>query len=180
MKKTYFLILGAFVFISFLFFANNAQACLSRGEVCTNDCCAGLVCVQEGTDYICCDSGLQIADNSQSCLCDVECYYGTCESSYCVFNADDSDDPGGSAIENIDNPGGADNPEGILVLVVNFIFWAAVILAPIMFIIAVFYLVTASGEPEKIETAKKIMLYTAMGLAVFLAARALIAVLDIL
>ena len=41
--------------------------------------------------------------------------------------------------------------------IIDFIFWAAVLLVPLIIIIAAFYFLTSGGNPEKINTAKRII-----------------------
>ena len=58
---------------------------------------------------------------------------------------------------------------------INIIFILAIAIAPIMFIVAGFYFVTAAGEPEKINMAKKMILWTLIGLLVVMSAKGIIA-----
>ncbi|MFH1894509.1 MAG: hypothetical protein ABH813_01235, partial [Patescibacteria group bacterium] len=60
---------------------------------------------------------------------------------------------------------------------INFIFTLGVILAPLMYIVAGFYFVTAGGDSQRVTTGKQIALYTTIGLGIILFARGLIAVL---
>lgn len=59
----------------------------------------------------------------------------------------------------------------------KFIFEVALALAPIMIIVGGFYFITAAGEPEKIQTGKKIIANTLIGLVIILLASGLIAIL---
>ena len=61
--------------------------------------------------------------------------------------------------------------------VTNFIFNIAMALVPVMVIIAGFYFITAAGDPERIKTAKKIILWTFVGLLIVLLTYGLIDVL---
>ena len=72
------------------------------------------------------------------------------------------------------NPLKAKNFQELVALIVKFIFKLALWIAPIMFIIGGFYYLTAAGSPEKIETGKKIILYTVIGLIIIISARGLI------
>lgn len=74
----------------------------------------------------------------------------------------------------IENPLGAESFEDLLYRVINFIFVLALGIAPIMIIVAGFYFITATGEPEKIQTAKKIILWTLIGLLIVICAKGLI------
>lgn len=62
--------------------------------------------------------------------------------------------------------------------IINFVFWVAVAIVPLMALIAGFYFVTAAGDPNKINTAKKILIYTAIGFVIILFAKGLISVLQ--
>ncbi len=74
----------------------------------------------------------------------------------------------------IDNPLAADTFAELIDDIINFIFILAIAIAPIMFIIAGFYFITAVGDPAKIETAKKMILWTLIGLLVVMSAKGLI------
>ncbi len=81
-----------------------------------------------------------------------------------------------SAVE-IENPLEYDTFQEILGAVSLFLFQIGLALAPVMLIIAGFMFVTAAGSPERVTNAKKMALYTVIGLAVILLASGLIAVL---
>jgi len=61
--------------------------------------------------------------------------------------------------------------EEIINVIVNFIFWTALALVPIMIILAAFYFLTSGGNPEKINTAKRIIFWTLIGLLIVLLAK---------
>ena len=75
----------------------------------------------------------------------------------------------------IDNPLKADTFAKLIDAIINIIFMLAIAIAPIMFIVAGFYFVTAAGEPEKINMAKKMILWTLIGLLVVMSAKGIIA-----
>ncbi len=77
----------------------------------------------------------------------------------------------------IDNPLAYDNFEELVEAIANFIFNIALVLAPIMIVIAGFYFLTAAGDPGRVATAKKIILYTLVGFAIILLSRGLVAVI---
>ncbi len=56
----------------------------------------------------------------------------------------------------------------------NLLFMVGAALTPLMIIVAGFYFMTAAGDPGKIKTAKDIILYTVIGFAILLLARAII------
>ena len=88
--------------------------------------------------------------------------------------------------ENGDNGGGffkIKNPleyteiDQIIMAIAGFVFQIALILAPLMLIIAGFLFVTSMGEPEKIKKARDLALHTIIGLIIVLLARGLVALI---
>lgn len=80
----------------------------------------------------------------------------------------------GAVIE-IRNPLKAENFLELLDAIIDFIaYYLAPPIAVIMIIVAGFHFVTAIGDPEKINTAKRIILWVLIGLLVILSAEALI------
>lgn len=75
------------------------------------------------------------------------------------------------------SPTSATSFDGLIYSITNFIFNIAMALVPIMIIIAGFYFITAAGDPEKIKTARKIILWTFVGLLIILLTYGLIDVL---
>jgi uncharacterized membrane protein len=78
----------------------------------------------------------------------------------------------------IENPIEAESFEALINSIINIIFMVGVIVAPIMFLIAGFFFLTAAGNPQQLEKAKKTMLWTAIGLFIILFAKGLIAILQ--
>lgn len=74
----------------------------------------------------------------------------------------------------IDNPLQAKNFWDLIDRLIDFIFYLAIAIAPIMFIIAGFYFIGAAGDPAKIDTAKKMVLWTLIGLLVVMSAKGLV------
>ena len=70
----------------------------------------------------------------------------------------------------IENPLPWESIEELIGAITNFIFRVAVIVAPIMFIIAGFFFITSAGEPEKVRKARNVFNYTLIGLVVVLLA----------
>ena len=62
--------------------------------------------------------------------------------------------------------------------IIKFIFYIAVVIAPLVVIIGAFYLLTAGGDPKKIGTGKNIIIYTLIGLAIIMLARGLLAMIE--
>ena len=83
-----------------------------------------------------------------------------------------------SQAEQFQNPLSTNSFEALVGAISNFIFKIAIVLAPVMLIIAGFLYVTSAGDPKRITTAKTMILYTAIGLAILLLASGLIKVLE--
>jgi len=77
----------------------------------------------------------------------------------------------------IENPLKATSFQELLDSLINFIFFLGIVLTPLMVVIAGFYLMTAAGDPHRVQTAKQIFLYTCVGLAIILFAKGLVSVL---
>ena len=75
----------------------------------------------------------------------------------------------------LENPLRYSNLGDLIDAIVNFLFQISLIIAPLFIIIAGFYFVTAAGDPQKIETAKRIILYTLIGLLVIITSKGIIA-----
>ncbi len=76
----------------------------------------------------------------------------------------------------IENPLGYDTFIELINKIIDFIFYISFFgIGPLMIIIAGFYFVTATGDPKKIDTAKKMILWTLIGLLVVISAKGLIA-----
>lgn len=78
----------------------------------------------------------------------------------------------------IPNPLSSETFGDLLDKLVDFIFFVGIAVAPIMVLIAGFYFLTAGGDPKKVDTAKKIILYTIIGFAIILMARGLIGIIN--
>ena len=77
----------------------------------------------------------------------------------------------------IDNPLASDSIEDLIEGIITFIFWVATALAPLMIVIAAFYFVTSGGNPQQVQIAKRIILYTVIGYAIILLSRGIIAII---
>lgn len=74
------------------------------------------------------------------------------------------------------NPGTAPTLDTIRVLnnVVNWLFYILLIIAALFLIIAAFQFITASGDPDKVKTARNFVLFAIIGVLVAFAARGLV------
>ncbi len=71
------------------------------------------------------------------------------------------------------NPLAADTLEEALNAFINFLFWLAVVVAPILIIYAGFLLLIAAGDPAKISKAKQVITWTLIALVIILFAKGL-------
>ncbi len=78
----------------------------------------------------------------------------------------------------IQNPLNADTFQELVDNLIDFVFIVAVAVAPLMLLIAGFLFLTAGGAPDKITSAKKIIMWTVIGFAVVLLAKGMIAMLQ--
>lgn len=74
----------------------------------------------------------------------------------------------------IENPLKADTFQDLIYGIIDFIFTIALFIAPGMILIGAFYFLTAVGNPQNIETGKKIILWTIIGFVVIMLARGFI------
>ena len=58
---------------------------------------------------------------------------------------------------------------------INFLWWIALALFPLMIVVAGFYFVTSAGNPAQIEKAKGIALYSVIGLLLIIMSKAFVA-----
>ena len=79
--------------------------------------------------------------------------------------------------EEFPNPLKVGTFEDLLNIFIDFIFTIGITVAPIILIIAGFLYITSAGDPKRVDTAKKMILYAVIGLLVLLLARGLVEVL---
>ena len=66
---------------------------------------------------------------------------------------------------------------GLINNIINFLFTIAVIVAPILLVIAGVIFMTAAGDPGKVKTARNMLLWTIVGFAIILISKGLVSVL---
>jgi len=69
-----------------------------------------------------------------------------------------------------DNPIDKDTVEEVITGIVDWVYKMALIVAPLMITVGAFYLITAAGDPERVNTGKKIITWTMIGIAIVLLA----------
>lgn len=74
----------------------------------------------------------------------------------------------------IQNPLQSNNILVIMGAIINWIFTISLSIAVIMYIISGFRFVTAAGDPEKINTAKKMALWVTIGLMIVIASKGIV------
>ncbi len=62
----------------------------------------------------------------------------------------------------------------------NWLFTLGLSLAPLMILIGVFFIVTAAGDPQKIATGKRVIMYAVIGFAIIMLTNGLIALIRII
>ena len=78
----------------------------------------------------------------------------------------------------IEPPIPATSVPALIERIVNWVFYIGIILAPLMFLWGALTFMTAAGRPDKIETGKKIIFWTIVGLAIILFSRAIISIVQ--
>lgn len=76
------------------------------------------------------------------------------------------------------NPLKHDNVQDLINAIIDLIIDLAIWIFPIVIIIAGFSFITAAGDPAKIESAKKIITWAAIGFLIVLSARAIVALFE--
>lgn len=86
--------------------------------------------------------------------------------------------PIGISAESIENPLIWDDIKEVISAVINFIFYVGLAVTPLMIIIAGFLILTAGGDPKKVEQGRHTIIYTLIGLFIILFAKGIISVLN--
>ncbi len=73
--------------------------------------------------------------------------------------------------QGLQKPIESENFQQFLAVIISFLFWLGLALAPVFILISAFYFLTAAGNPTQIETGKRIITYTIIGLLVIIMAR---------
>lgn len=77
----------------------------------------------------------------------------------------------------IDNPLDYDTFEELIEHIIGFLFAITLALVPALVLFGAFYILTAGGDPSRVQKGQKIILYAVIGLAVMLFARGIISLL---
>ena len=74
----------------------------------------------------------------------------------------------------IKNPLTVETVTELIDKIINFVWYLAIVAAPIMFLIGGFTFLTSAGSPDKVKRGRDIMVYAAIGLAIVLLCKGLI------
>ena len=77
----------------------------------------------------------------------------------------------------ISNPLKYESFEELVEHIIGFIFAISLALVPMLILFGSFYILTAGGDPSRVQKGQKIIMYAAIGLAVILFAKGIISVL---
>jgi len=86
--------------------------------------------------------------------------------------------PIGVFADSIVNPLGVTTFKEIIDGLINFIFYIGIVVTPLMIIIAGLYILTAGGDPKKVEQGRHTIIYAMIGLFIILFAKGIISILD--
>jgi hypothetical protein len=78
----------------------------------------------------------------------------------------------------IPNPLKAANFEQLLNSIIDFLFYLSLGVVPLVIVIAGFYFITAEGDPQKVDTGKKLLKWAIIGFMIVLAAKGIIQLLQ--
>ncbi len=77
----------------------------------------------------------------------------------------------------LENPINATTVEDFIDRVITILFYLGIVIAPLMIVLAAFFFLTAGGDPQKIQTAQNIILYTCIGILIIFVAKIFIALI---
>ena len=168
-------------------------------------CCAGTC--QSGTTacsspYACCASGQTCSGTAVSgTTCSGTCCNGTCEAGACTYTCCGSDTVCSGTIVSgttcgttccngicqttispvdvpIDNPLNATSLEKIVNNTIDYLFYIALVLAPLTIVIGAYYLFSSGGELAKVDTGKRLIKWAMIGFGIILLAKAFMGVVE--
>lgn len=160
----------------------DGERCYCRDE-CINNNCIRYICGGPPPVPFCGDGNL---DSGEECEVGHDCSGGEiCSNCSCVSGDEDEDEDkdngwllgGNGGIIDLQSPLGCTTTDACIGSLINFLFSLAVILTPLMIIMAGFLYITAAGKPEKIVQAQKLITWTLIGFLIASLARAIIYVI---
>jgi len=85
-------------------------------------------------------------------------------------------DDGVSAIE-IGNPLQYDTIEGLINAIINWLFALALVLVPLVIVVAGYFFVSSQGDPAKVTQARNMVIYALVGLLIIMISKGIIALI---
>lgn len=157
--------------------------CCPSGETCTTGKISGASDCSECCGNIgnCSSSPGPEPSPGESCDTNNDCppdYYCGCDPNPGDGNPEGHCYPSGSIV--FCPPGRIKTINEIVTEVLNYIFLIAMVLAPLMIIIAALYFIFSGGSAERIATAKRIFFYAIIGLVVGLLAKAIFGIIKMM
>jgi len=152
----------------------TACAWLSNGNCNTGGCSGGTPRPQICGPVGCTDQTICTVGNTQ-CGADSSC--GSTPTPTPTGSGTPTPTPHSPSFIEFPNFLNFDNIQDLINKIIDFILTLAIAIAPIIFIYGGFLFISAAGSPEKINNAKRVMLYAGLGLAVALFAWGLISVI---
>jgi len=77
----------------------------------------------------------------------------------------------------LENPLKAKDFKEFIDRIITILFYLGIVIAPLMIVLAAFFFLTAGGDPQKIQTAQNIILYTCIGILIIFIAKIFIALI---
>lgn len=77
----------------------------------------------------------------------------------------------------IQNPLNACSFEDLVGSITDFIFYIALALLPLMVLIGSFYIMNAGGDPNRVDTGRKVILYAVIGFTIIFFAKGIVAII---
>lgn len=115
-------------------------------------------------------------------VCMIVCRGGdvTGNSTWNDYEGEDGDgggSTGGTSGSGLQNPIETDSFAELLESIADWILNIGLVLAPLMIVIGGIMFITAAGEPEKVKSAKNLLIYAAIGLIIILLAKSLVEII---
>jgi len=82
-----------------------------------------------------------------------------------------------SAVITLDNPIRWKSFSEFIDRVISIFFYIGIALAPLMIVAAAFFFLTSAGDPQKVQTAQQLLIYTCVGIFLILIAKVIIALI---
>jgi hypothetical protein len=78
----------------------------------------------------------------------------------------------------IKNPLKYDTIEQLINAIINFLFTLALVVVPLVIVVAGYFFITSEGDPVKVAKARQMVIYALVGLLIIAASKGIIAVIE--